>query len=116
MEMPSAGRGSIRRMALWIITRRAQERAHSLKTEVHLAESSKLWRKHFSALSPSAVSPSESRYRLLISAAKIRQKSALVAYGGKAFVMGFEFRMCESITSPNWPEYSRELSRHAKSR
>ncbi len=68
MEIPSAGRGSIMRMALWIIIRRAQERAHSLKTEVLPAESSKLWRKHFSAFSQSAVSKSESRYRLLISA------------------------------------------------
>jgi hypothetical protein len=80
-KAPDRGTGWTIRIAFWMIARRAQDRAHSLKTRLDPAESSSPETKHCSAFAGSAVSRKDNWYRLLISSAKIRQKSLATAYG-----------------------------------
>src|SRR5215472_18511855 len=67
------------RIALRMIARRAQERAHSLKTRFSFVDSSTPARKHSSALCRSPAKRRDSRYRLPMSSVKIRSKSAAEA-------------------------------------
>src|SRR5882724_4767407 len=71
--------GWIIRIAFWITARRAQDRAHSLKIRFAFRESPKPETKHCSAFSRSAVRRNDSKYRLFMSCAKIRQKSPEIA-------------------------------------
>src|SRR5215470_7058982 len=78
----SSGVGRIRLIAFRTMARRAQERAHSLNTRLESTQSSNPETKHLSAICLSAVSKNESRYKPLMSSAKIRQKSPAIAYAG----------------------------------
>src|SRR4029077_16077460 len=63
-----------------MIRRRAQERAHSLYTELPFTESSRPPTKHRSAFSWSAINMYESRYSSSASSLNSLQKSLLIAF------------------------------------
>src|SRR5580704_1275643 len=75
-----SGTGLIIRIAYLRTARRAHERAHSMKTTLPSTHSPIAQTKHCSALSLSAVSRSESRFRRCISSVRVLKKSATVAY------------------------------------
>src|SRR5271155_3200357 len=59
-ELDWLGRGFTSRIAFWMMARFAQERAHSRKTGVPVAQSSRPLTRHRSALAGSHVSKNES--------------------------------------------------------
>src|SRR5215510_12723195 len=75
-----------------MIVRRAQERAHSLKTGLPFMDSARPATKHSSALFGSPVNRNDSRYILLISSVKIRSRSEAVAYASEFRILPLSAR------------------------
>src|SRR5271157_4855658 len=84
------------RIAFCRTIRRVHKWVHSLNTGLISMQSPRLDSKHCSAEFGPAVSSNESRYKLFISCAKVRQKSARVAY---AVATGKEFSTSRMFTS-----------------
>src|ERR1700722_388519 len=107
------------RVAYLIFSRRARERVHSRKTPLSSRHSPIAETKHRSALSLSAVSRSERRYRLCISSVKVLNRSAAVAYGvalSSTTCIGssiFIFILSFQYTRANLPEGVPALTLHA---